>query len=164
MSNPAPDFDCDGKIAIAVFQNGRVEFSLRHECVHATRENYEVSDAVKKFIEEHRDLPSAALVTYQLRLEHRKGNFPEMSHIKPGQVYYHWSQIQTERFKRHDDPLQSTLLLLKEQNEEIICRPSSDYDCVGILTPIFNNVMSAPGRSNDVYFDSTCKYGNYNSM
>ena len=155
-SQPALAFDCYGRITVVVFENGRIKFPLVHAFCHEVRQLCEVTEAVKKFIEDHRDLPSAALVTHQLRLEQSK--FPEMKHIKPDQIYYHWSQIQTDRYKRHENPLASALLMMEEQGTNIICRGNACYDCIGILTPIFDLVMGAAGRETEFSFDSTCKF------
>ena len=65
--------------------------------------------------------------------------------------------MQNKRYKWHEDPVQSILLLLEVQGVNIVCRPIANYDCIGILIPIFHDVMAAPGRSSEIFVDSTCE-------
>jgi hypothetical protein len=130
---------------------------LLHAFVHEVRPLTTVSDGVRTYIEKNRHLRSA-VICYQLRLELSRGNFPEMKHITPGQVYYHWATLQMEEYRRDDDAIVSALLMLQERkNIEIICSNSLSYTCIGILTSIFHEVMAALDRGQEFFVDSTCK-------
>ena len=75
-SNPAPAFDCDEELTFAMFEDLRVKFLLKHSYIHSVRQSNDVSGDVLelKFID-HRDLPLAAVITYQLRLDIKKKGF-----------------------------------------------------------------------------------------
>jgi len=138
------------------YENGKVECILSHLMSHPTPADKEVTDQVMNFIKEHRSL-KASVVLRLLIMEYSSGKFPEMEHITGQQIRYHWSRLQSELYRRNEDPFVSSKLLTEEFGCAVLINQSKPIIAFAFNMPEFQSTVNASVGNTEYFVDGTCK-------
>jgi hypothetical protein len=93
-----------------------------------------------------------------LIIEYSNGRFTEMEHITGQQIRYHWSRLQSEQYKRNEDPFLSSKLLTEEFGCVVLLHLSQPVVAFAFLMPDFQNILDASVENAEYFVDGTCEY------
>jgi hypothetical protein len=150
-------YSCDGKIRLHFYENENIECLVSHLMVHLIPTDKGVTNEVLDFIKEHRSL-KAAVVLRLLIIEYSNGRFTEMEHITGQQIRYHWSRLQSEQYKRNEDPFLSSKLLTEEFGCVVLLHLSQPVVAFAFLMPDFQKILDASVENAEYFVDGTCEY------
>jgi len=139
-------FDCGGTLKIKIntaLRNASLE--LTHKILHARPEKIAVTDEIKATIRQQLHLAPKDIYS---------GLEEDNPNITQKQVHYWWTRQIQELYKRDDNQLVSTKMLLEDAQYEILlhnCEAGTKY--IGFVTSFFNSMKS----NKEIIFDATCK-------